>query len=52
LKPAGANSFQDPITKNGWWSGSRCRPSVQTPQLKKKKKKKEQKSMKLKTGNE
>jgi hypothetical protein len=33
LKPARANSLQDPIskklfTKKGWWSGSRCRPSV------------------------
>jgi hypothetical protein len=31
LKPAWANSLQDPIskkpiTKKGWWSGSRCRP--------------------------
>jgi hypothetical protein len=26
------------ITKKGWWSGSRCRPWVQTPVLKKKKK--------------
>jgi hypothetical protein len=33
LKPAWANSSQDPIsktpiTKKGWWSGSRCRPRV------------------------
>jgi hypothetical protein len=27
------------FTKNGWWSGSRCRPSVQTPVLQKKKNK-------------
>jgi hypothetical protein len=31
LKPAWANSLQDPIskipnTKKGWWSDSRCRP--------------------------
>jgi hypothetical protein len=26
------------ITKKGWWSGSRCRPGVQTPALQKKKK--------------
>jgi hypothetical protein len=36
LKPAWANSLWDPISKNpitkkGWWSGSRCRPWVQTP---------------------
>jgi hypothetical protein len=35
-KPAWAHSPQDPIlkepiTKKGWWSGSRCRPWVQTP---------------------
>jgi hypothetical protein len=40
-KPAWANSSQDPISKNpaqkkGWWSGSRCRPWVQAPVLKKK----------------
>jgi hypothetical protein len=34
-KPAQENSSWDPIskkpnTKNGWWSGSRCRPWVQT----------------------
>jgi hypothetical protein len=34
LKPAQENSLQDlilkkPITKKGWWSGSRCRPLVQ-----------------------
>jgi hypothetical protein len=33
---SGHNSSQDPIlkkffTKKGWWSGSRCRPWVQTP---------------------
>jgi hypothetical protein len=36
------NSSQDPIskypfTKKGWWSGSRCRPWVQTPVWEKKK---------------
>jgi hypothetical protein len=46
-KPALANSLQDPIskkkkkkktfTKKGRWSGSRYRPWVQTPVLKKKK---------------
>jgi hypothetical protein len=40
LKPAWANSLQDPvskilITKMGWWSGLRCRPWVQTPVLQK-----------------
>jgi hypothetical protein len=40
LKPAKANSSQDPIskkpiTKKGCWSGSRCRPQVQTPVLQK-----------------
>jgi hypothetical protein len=35
-KPAQANSLRDlilknPITKMGWWSGSKCRPSVQAP---------------------
>jgi hypothetical protein len=43
-KPAWANSFLDPISKNlitkklGWWNGSRCRPWVQdlVPQKKKK----------------
>jgi hypothetical protein len=44
LKPAQANSFWDPIskkpiTKKGWWSGSRCRPWVQTSVPPKKKKK-------------
>jgi hypothetical protein len=44
LKPAQANSLQDPIsnktiTKKDWWSGSRWRPWVQTPVLPKKKKK-------------
>jgi hypothetical protein len=33
------NSSRDPIsktiTKKGWWSDSRCRPWVQTPELKK-----------------
>jgi hypothetical protein len=47
LKPAWANSLQDPISKNtyhkkkkkkGWWSGSRYRLSVQVPVLQKKKK--------------
>jgi hypothetical protein len=28
-----------PNTKKGWWSGSRCRPSVQALVLQKKKKK-------------
>jgi hypothetical protein len=28
------------IKKKGWWSGSRCRPLVQTPVLQRKKKKK------------
>jgi hypothetical protein len=40
-KPAWANSLQDPIskkhfTKKGWWSGSRCKPWVQTSVLQKK----------------
>jgi hypothetical protein len=40
LKPAQANSCRDPIskrpiTKKGWWNGSRCRLSVQAPVLKK-----------------
>jgi hypothetical protein len=44
-KPARANGLQDPtlkipITKKGWWSGSRYRPWVQTPAVQKKKKKK------------
>jgi hypothetical protein len=44
-KPAQANSSTDPmlkkpITKKCWWSGSRCRPWVQTPVPQKKKKKK------------
>jgi hypothetical protein len=35
-RPARANSLRDPIskkpiTKKGWWSGSRCRPWVQIP---------------------
>jgi hypothetical protein len=35
-KPARANSsarpyLEKPFTKIGWWSGSRCRPWVQTP---------------------
>jgi hypothetical protein len=35
LRPARANSLRDPIlkkkiTKKSWWSGSRCRPCVQT----------------------
>jgi hypothetical protein len=29
------------IPKKGWWSDSRCKPWVQTPELKKKKKRKE-----------
>jgi hypothetical protein len=39
LKPAWANSLQDPILKKnpsqkkGWWSGSRYRPWVQAPVL-------------------
>jgi hypothetical protein len=37
-----ANSSHDPIpkkttTEQGWWSGSRCRPRVQTPVPRKKK---------------
>jgi hypothetical protein len=28
-----------PSQKKGWWSGSRCRPRVQTPVVKKRKKK-------------
>jgi hypothetical protein len=41
LKPAGANSsgepnLKKPITKKGWWSGSRCRPWIQRPIPKKK----------------
>jgi hypothetical protein len=46
-KPAWANSLGDPILKNpitkkDWWSGSRCRLSVQAPipHTKKKKRKK------------
>jgi hypothetical protein len=44
LKPAWANNSQDPIskkpiTKKGYWSGSRCRPWVQVPVLQKKRKK-------------
>jgi hypothetical protein len=43
LKPFWANSSLDPIlkkpfTKKGWWSGSKYRPWVQAPVLKKKKK--------------
>jgi hypothetical protein len=43
LKPVQANSLRDPIlkipnTEKGWWSGSRCRPWVQTPVPKDKKK--------------
>jgi hypothetical protein len=43
-KPAQANNSRDPIskkpvTRKDWWSGSKCRPRVQTPILKKKKKK-------------
>jgi hypothetical protein len=43
-----ANSSRDPIskipiTKKGWWSGSRWRPWVQTSVLKKKKKNRQQK---------
>jgi hypothetical protein len=30
--------LKKPITRKGWWSGSRCRPWVQAPVLKKKKK--------------
>jgi hypothetical protein len=42
LKPALANSIWDPIskipnTKNGWQSGSRCRPWIQAPVPPKKK---------------
>jgi hypothetical protein len=32
-----ALSQKKPITKKGWWSGSRCRPRVQTPVLPKNK---------------
>jgi hypothetical protein len=46
-KPVQANSSREPIlgkkkkiTEKGWWSGSRCRPRVQTQYRKKKKKKK------------
>jgi hypothetical protein len=31
-------SQKHPTQKKGWWSGSRCRPSVQIPVLQKKKK--------------
>jgi hypothetical protein len=53
LKPAGANSLQDPIlkkpfTEKGWWSGSRCKPLVQGPVLQKNKKQK-QKQKKLRS---
>jgi hypothetical protein len=42
-KPAWANSSGDPTSKKptikkGWWSGSRCRPWVQTPVPQKKRK--------------
>jgi hypothetical protein len=30
-------SRKHPSQKKGWWSGSRCKPSVQTPVLQKKK---------------
>jgi hypothetical protein len=35
-KPARRSILRDPIlkksfTKKGWWSGSRCRPQIQTP---------------------
>jgi hypothetical protein len=30
-KPAQANSLRDPISKKGWWSGTRCRTWLQTP---------------------
>jgi hypothetical protein len=44
-KLAHANMLLDPISKipfsrKGWWSGSRCRPWVQTSVLKRKKEKK------------
>jgi hypothetical protein len=28
--------LKKPFTKKGWWSGSRCRPLLQTPALQKK----------------
>jgi hypothetical protein len=40
LKSAQANNLGDPILKKlirSWWSGSRCRPGVQTPAWSKKK---------------
>jgi hypothetical protein len=30
--------LKNPITKKGWWSGSRCRSCIQTPVPQKKKK--------------
>jgi hypothetical protein len=47
FKASLGNSLRDPIskipiTKEGWWNGSRCRPWVQTPVLQKKKKKKKE----------
>jgi hypothetical protein len=35
-----------PFTKKGWWSGSRCRPRIQTPSTTKKKKKERKKRKK------
>jgi hypothetical protein len=54
LKPAWANSLQDPISKKpfkkkGWCSGPRRRPSVQAPVLQKRKKKKKEKEQNLHT---
>jgi hypothetical protein len=37
--------LKKPITKQGWWSGSRCRLLVKTPVLQKEKKKKERKKI-------
>jgi hypothetical protein len=56
-KPAWANSSRDhilkkPITKKGWWSGSWCRPWVQTPVPQGGKKKKRESFSKAKIPGE
>jgi hypothetical protein len=37
--------LKKPVTKKGWWSGARCRPSVQAPVPQKKKKKRKRENV-------
>jgi hypothetical protein len=55
-KPAQANGFvrsylKKPITKKGWWSGSRCRPQHHKKEKRRKKRKIKRQLSFLKAGH-